>query len=154
MPATSGDVYILIPPDGRSLIPVCDRAFQYGRGNEKSLNRLNVGSLVVSSNGRVRQITEIEKVGLYGTSFLSRALSQVTRDLEIVTHFRDFELSVEDLKRRVCRVLTKYWNDHEENFNFSASKEVIILRIDEADSTEEVFAILEVPQAEDCLDQL
>ena len=152
-PQAPEDAYLMIWPKRPMIMPVCELTFRQAQYYPAKKMREDIGALVIHRDGRKLEISDVEKTGLQGDGWSGKLLSWVFRCHEIEVTFRDLGVVALD----EFKVLLNTYLQHDQelgdpNFPFERPTEEVLSDINAASSVDEIFAPLNMPAVEDCLD--
>lgn len=143
---------LMFMPDGSTLIPVSPDAFTVTQATPARLRQYR-GAIVVDRTGRAREVVSVTRTGLHGQGLLRKIVSALTsaRDLEV--GFRDREMGLDELKRRIAGCLRADVDRGDPCLPVDDVEDAI-RKIQAAVGVAEIFDILRVPPPHDALDVL
>lgn len=156
MDVTSNDnVCLMIIEKEKTIVPVALSAFQVAQSSKRKLNSNYKGALIITSNGVVRQIRQIDVLGFWGKSIGRKIVSILSGAYEIKVHFGD--VVPIDLNMFKSLVIQYIEFDSKKGDPYLPQKEpidVVFERLKKANSFAEVFQQINIPTLENCLDVL
>ena len=149
------DSYIMIMKNSGAIIPVSENAFNICQYNKKSVDEEYRGAQLYSRRGDVRSIENISIAGLWGDSFLRKAVSFLSSAHKIdVTFSASNAVDLQQFKALVATHISKDAAKPDPSFLHDDPIDVVISRINNAATHSAVFDAISFPPTTECLDVL
>ena len=150
----NNDVCLLILENQKSILPVALSAFDVSQSSKKELSSYH-GAIVVTQDGNVRVIRDIDILGFWGETFGRKMISALFGAHRIKVHFESCtSFSLERLKSVMLEYIPLDSMKGDPYLPQEKTLEIVLEQINRANSFEEVFKCINVPEADDCLDVL
>ena len=146
--------HLLFIESDQWMFPVSAAAFKVAQSSIKKL-RQDIGSLVVSCQGNVRRVQNIERVGFLGKTWGDKLKNALFGTWEIRVEFGEpLPMSLKEFKGKVLVFLAYDFERGSPQWEVSKYLDATKGKILSAKSFEEVFEAIRFPALEDCLDVL
>jgi hypothetical protein len=147
------NVNLLLCVNEEIVLPIITDAFKITQSSQKKLDRY-IGSLVLAPNGKVEKIESIRRKGFLGNSFFQKIKSMLIGAYDIEIVFKVEEISISVLKQIVIKYLKNDLLSNDPYLPQKLTLEEIEKKIQSISNVKDVFVILNIPKAVDCLDIL
>lgn len=153
---TDNTVALLIIERGKVIIPVRGLAFRVTQyTTERKLNDDHRGALVISREGCISKIEGVKVVGYRGRSFRDKIISFLFRVFEIEVSFsKPTWLDLGHFKDLITEYIALDAKNPDPYLPQKFPLDVVFERVKAAIDVAEIFDIINMPEPEDCLDQL
>ena len=132
------------------VIPINNGIFSVAQfAKERKLNEKYAGNLVVYPTGKVREISKIKILGYYGESLLKKIFSILNSTYTIEVELASAKETPQSIIEKTMAYLK---NDLNSEDPYMPMQELDKLSKNRTDSLAEFYAMLNLPNAEDCLD--
>lgn len=141
---------LMILRNEKALFPLSTFAFGVAQSSQRELEQ-NIGAWVLFRDGRVQEIHEIHKRGLYGNTLLEKAKSALFGAYNIETRLQDVHIAFPELAALVADFLLLDAKNEDATFELD-NPELIAEKIRSAANADELFQLISMPAPQDCLD--
>lgn len=150
-------VVLMVVERDKEMLPVNTAAFTWAQNSERFLNNAYRGALVISDEGSAKTIDNIEVLGYFGKNIKEKIYSVITRTHKINVRFSEVKkMDLNAFKELVVRYLQFESEGGDPNPYLPQKLPLgeVDRQVRDAASFAEVFRIINVPKAQDCLDIL
>ncbi len=166
---TANETYLLFILSRNQVYPICDRTFNFYSHMPRCRKSSTIGSLIVHRDSKSKAVRTIKRRRIYGENAFAKIVSLIYGTYEIETEFYQLgKIELSGLKNLLLATLPPnrppgdqyiewFVEDVGEFADVSVKAEAferIIEGIHRAETHEAVFAAINMPPVEDCLDGL
>ncbi len=148
------DICLLVIENEKAIIPVTFPFFEVSQSSRKQRKKY-CGSLVITRSGRIYKITGIDVIGLWGETMPQKVISALCGAYKIRVSFEESRTSdLEYIRSLLVECIEFDSKKYEPYLPQVKPLKILFEEIKKAKDVAQIYSLITIPSADDCLDVL